>query len=62
MRFVNKDKVYLKVCFNVFGDRISSVSAGSSALITRAEGASPWPDLLEFTAGSNVYIVFKHDI
>ncbi len=58
MRFVNKDKVYLKICFNAFGDRISS----GSALITPAESASSRPDLLEFTAGSNVYIVVKHKI
>ncbi len=46
------------ICFNVFGDRISS----GLVLITPTESASPRPDLLEFTTASVVYIVFKQEI
>ncbi len=48
MWFGNKDNVYLKICFNVFGD----VSTRMSALINSAhkpeENTSPRPDLLKF--------------
>ncbi len=58
MQFVNKDEVYFKICFEVFGDGRSI----SSELITPTESAWRRPDLLEFTAGSDVSIVVKHEI
>ncbi len=33
MRFVNKDKVYFKICFNVFGDVRSIGSAAVQILL-----------------------------
>ncbi len=54
MWLVNIDNVYLKICFDVLGDVSSRTSV--------AESASPRPDLLEFTAGSDVSIVVKHEI
>ncbi len=62
MQFVNKDNVYLKICFEVFRDVISRVLEGVSTLINPPRSASPQPDLLEFTAGFDVSIVFKHEI
>ncbi len=52
--------IYLKICFNVFGD----VSEHQRPFSTHKpdESASPWPDLLEFAAGSDVSIVLKHEI
>ncbi len=51
MQFVNKN---VKVCWNVFGDVNSRASVPKPA-----ESASPRPDLLDFTADSDVSIVIN---
>ncbi len=53
MRFVNKDNVYLKISFDVFGDQRPFSDHEPT------KSASPRPDLLEFAAGSDVS---KHEI
>ncbi len=37
-------------------------ASGRSVPMNRPRAASPWPDLLEFAAGSDVSIVVKHEI
>ncbi len=61
MRFVNEDNIYFKICFKVFRDVSSRVSV-AAALMNTPRAASPLPDLLEFSAGSDVSIVVKHEI
>ncbi len=59
MRFVNKDNVYLKIYFDIFGDVSSRASAAVQMLMNPLRAASPQPDFLEFAAGSDVSILVK---
>ncbi len=61
MRFVNKD-VYLKKLLRRFQRCELQGVSSPSALMKLPESASPQPDLLEFTAGSDISIVIKQEI
>ncbi len=56
MRFVNKDNVYMTICFDVFGDVSSRATATIQHSSPRRERLTT-ADFLEFTAGSEVSVV-----
>ncbi len=61
MQFVNKKSVYENLLQHFWRRELQDVSR-RSVLINLPRAAAPRPDLLEFTAGSDVSVVVIHEI
>ncbi len=65
MQCVNKDNVcfiYLFFLIQCFQRCELQDVSGCSVLMNPLRADLPWPDLLEFATGSDLYIVVKHKI